>query len=183
MHLILAVALLSLTLSGFPAFGADQPEVNVSLRVYKINRGAPGKENISPGDFANPGETIEYRAVYKNIGTAAARKLYGTLPIPKEMEYIPGSARPAAVQGSTDGVSYSAMPLKRKVKLSNGATANREVPVAEYRSLRWNLKELAPGTSIAVSARMKIKDNQKGPVVIKLDSVKKSDGKQKGGEK
>lgn len=180
---VMAMVIMALTLSGLPAFGAAQPDVRVTLSAHRISTTATGKESITSGDSAKPGEIIEYRAVYKNVGSAAARKLHGMLPIPAEMEYSADSAVPAGVQASTDGTSYAAIPLKRKVKLANGTVTSRTVPPSEYTSLRWNLKDLAPGASVTVSARMKIKDNQQGPVIIKLDSVKKSEGKQKGGEK
>ena len=180
---VMVMVIMALTLSGLPAFGAAQPDVKVTLSAHRVSTTATGKESITSGDSAKPGEIIEYRAVYKNSGTAAARKLHGTLPIPVEMEYVADSAAPSGVQASTDGKNYSAVPLKRKVKLANGTLTNHVVPTSEYISLRWNLKDLAPAASVTVSARMKIKDNQQGPVTIKLDSVKKSEGKQKGGEK
>ncbi|NVN90479.1 MAG: DUF11 domain-containing protein [Desulfuromonadales bacterium] len=165
------VVLLLLVLSVAPVWSAAQPEVKVTLSAHRVVKNAQGREIVSSGETAKPGETIEYRAVYKNSGTVSARNLIGTLPVPAEMEYVSATASPATASASTDGVSYSRMPLKRKVRLAGGAVAHREVPVDEYRSLRWDLKDLAPGTSVTVSARMKIKANQKGPVLIKLDSL------------
>ncbi len=165
--------ILALTLSVEPAFSAGQPDVTVQLSAHRVSKSASGTESISSGDSAKPGEIIEYRATYHNVGTGAARSLLGTLPVPAEMEFIAGSSVPTGAQASTDGSTYSTIPLKRKVKLANGTVANRLVPATEYRSLRWNLKELPPGTTVTVSARMKIKDNQKGPVTITLDSAKK----------
>jgi uncharacterized repeat protein (TIGR01451 family) len=165
--------LLLLILSVAPANSAGQPEVKVRLTAQRVDKNVHGKETISSGESAKPGEIIEYRAVYKNSGAAAARNLLATLPVPAEMEYLSDTASPAAASATTDGVTFSRMPLKRKVKLAEGAVANREVPVDEYRALRWELKDLAPGTSMSVSARMKIKVNQKGPVIIKFDSINK----------
>lgn len=180
---IFIMLLLSVTLAIAPAWSAGQPEVKVQLSAKRIVKSSQGKESISSGDSAKPGEIIEYRATYKNSGTATAGNVSATLPIPAEMEFVADSASPAGASASTDGTTFSAVPLVRKVKLANGAVSNREVPTDEYRSLRWNLRDLAPGAAVTVSARMKIKDNQKGPVIIKLDSVKKSDAKRKGGEK
>ncbi len=166
-----------------PGFGEQTPNVMVTLSAVRIVNNAHGKESLLPGERANPGDSIEYRATYKNIGTAPAQKLTGTLPVPAEMEYVPSSAHPSAVMASTDNTVYSKTPLKRKVKLANGTLVNREVPVEEYRSLRWLLHDLAPGASVTVSARMKIKDNQKGPVVIKLDSISPTEKRASGGTK
>lgn len=167
------ITMLLLILSVASAWSAGQPEVNVRLSVHRIVKNAQGKESVSPGESARPGELVEYRAVYKNSSAATARGVLGTLPVPAEMDYVPDSASPATASASTDGVTYSRMPLKRRVRLSGGAVANREVPVEEYRSLRWNLGDLAPGASVTVRARMKIKVNQKGPVIIKIDSLGK----------
>lgn len=175
--------MLSLALSSATAFSAEQPLVTVSLSSHRVSKNASGTESIHSGESAKPGEILEYRAIYKNSGKAAAGSLQGTLPVPDEMEFVPDSALPAGVLASTDGKNYAVAPLTRKVKLANGTLVNREVPVAEYRSLRWNLKDLSPGTSVTVRARMKIKDNQKGPVIIKLDTVKNTDQKKSGGNK
>jgi uncharacterized repeat protein (TIGR01451 family) len=178
--------LLTLLAVGFScvlAWGAGAPDVKVKLVAHRIVKDPQGKENISSGDSAKPGEVIEYHATYKNSGTSPAGNLLGTLPVPAEMEYVADTALPDGASASLDGASYVRMPLTRKVKLANGTVVNREVPVSEYRSLRWNLKDLAPGASVTVSARMKIKDNQKGPVIIQLDSVKKSETKETGGKK
>ena len=173
--------LLLLALSVAPVWSNDQPKVEVRLTAQRVVKNAQGKETISSGESAKPDEIIEYRAVYKNSGTATARNVIATLPVPAEMEYLSDSAFPATANASADGVTYSRMPLKRKVRLADGAIVTRETPVDEYRSLRWRLKDLTPGASETVIARMKIKANQKGPVIIKLDSADKS--KQPGGEK
>jgi len=163
--------------------GVAGPDVKVQLSAHRVTRDAQNKETISSGASAKPGEIIEYRATYKNSGSAIAGRLQGTLPVPDDMEFVSDSAVPVGAFASTDGKNYAPIPLTRMVKLVNGTTARREVPLAEYRSLRWNLADLAPGASVTVSARMKIKDNQKGPVIIKLDSVKKTDTKETGGKK
>lgn len=179
----IVMILLAVALSGTTAFGAAQPLVKVSLSSHRVVKNAAGAESISSGESAKPGELIEYRATYLNSGTAPARNLLGTLPVPAEMEFVTGSAVPAGVQASTDGVTYASIPLKRKVKLGNGTTAQRPVPVSEYRSLRWHLRDLAPGASVTVTARMKIKDNNKGPVILNIDSLNKSETKAPGGKK
>ena len=175
--------LLMVGLSGTAVWGAGGPDVKVQLSAHRVTRDAQNKEMLSSGASAKPGEIIEYRATYKNSGSATAGRLQGTLPVPDDMEFVSGSAVPAGAYASTDGKNYAPIPLTRMVKLANGTTARRDVPLAEYRSLRWNLADLAPGASVTVTARMKIKDNQKGPVIIQLDSVKKSDIKETGGKK
>jgi uncharacterized repeat protein (TIGR01451 family) len=172
MHkLIMLLILLSLPVT--QAWSAGQPEVRIQLTALRIVKSEQGKETLASGSSAKPGEIIEYRATYKNSGNAVARKLIATLPVPVEMEYLPGSATPATAGATTDGVAYSKIPLKRKVKLAGGQVVVRDVPFDEYRALRWELEDLPPGTGITVSARMKIKADQQGPVIIQLDSANK----------
>ena len=180
MNKIIITALL-FVLSVAHAWCADLPEVTVQLTASRIVKSAQGKESVVSGESAKPGEIIEYRAIYKNSGKATARDVVATLPIPVEMEFVPATASPAAASSTTDGTTYSRIPLKRKVKLAGGAVVQREVPVDEYRAIRWELKDLAPAASVTVSARMKIKATQQGPVIIKLDTVGKQ--KSKGEEK
>ena len=73
-------ALLLLFLAVAQAWGAGQPDVKVQLTASRIVKSAQGKESIVSGESAKPGEIIEYRAVYKNSGTAAARSMAATLP-------------------------------------------------------------------------------------------------------
>jgi uncharacterized repeat protein (TIGR01451 family) len=169
----LIVSLLVIMLSASFAWSADQPNITAQLTAQRVSKTGQGKEVLSPADTAKPGEVIEYRIVYKNSGKAMARGLQGVLPIPLEMEFIPGSAVPADVSASLDGKSFSKIPLQRKVKLADGSIVVREVPVAEYRSLRWNLNGLAPGDQITAKARMRIKNDLRGPVAITPDSKNK----------
>jgi len=162
-----------IVISAAPVLSAGQPEVKVQLTAQRVVKNSQGRETFTAGETAKPGDTIEYRAVYKNSGTATAHNVLATLPVPPEMEYLPDTASPATASASTNGIAYSGMPLKRKVKLASGAIAIRDVPVDEYRSLRWDLRDLPPGSSAIVSARMKIRASQKGPVIIKYDSIHK----------
>lgn len=139
-----------------PVWGIDKGDIVVELTAKKVVSGAGGKETYEPADMAKPGDIIEYSAVYKNTGKEAVKDLKGTLPVPKEMEYQPGTAVPADIQASLDGKKYASVPLKKKVRLPNGREEIREIPYAEYRYLRWAINELSPGQSVTVSARMKL---------------------------
>ena len=107
-----AVVMLLVVMSGVSAWGAGQAEVSIQLTAQRIFRNAQGKESVASGDTAKPGEILEYRAVYRNRGTAAAHKLLGTLPVPEEMEFVPDSAVPAAAQASTDRGAITFAPAE-----------------------------------------------------------------------
>ncbi len=149
------VALLSLS-----ALAADTGDVTTELTHRKVSIAANGKELLSSADKALPGDVIEYKTVYRNKGKKLLKSFVANLPVPKGMEFVPGSARPTEVLATVDGTSYAPVPLKKKVKLANGKEELKEIPPAEYRALRWNLNELAAGKSLTTSARMKIGSNE-----------------------
>ena len=58
------------------------------------------------------------------------------------MEYLAGQRLAAASLASLDGKTFAPLPLKRKERLADGREVMREVPVSEYRSLRWTIASL-----------------------------------------
>lgn len=129
-------------------------QVTVQLSQAKVVKTSAGKEALEPADNMKPGETLEYKAIYKNTDSKAVRNVKADLPVPTGMQFVPGTANPAGLMASTDGVTYSKLPLMRRVKGSDGQMHEEPVPVSEYRSLRWELGELPGGASKTVSARM-----------------------------
>jgi uncharacterized repeat protein (TIGR01451 family) len=134
---------------------AAQAEVKVEMKAEKVNI-QQGKEVLSPANQAAPGEILQYTATYKNVDKAPATKVDATLKIPAGTEYIPGTATPAGAWASTDGTTFSPIPLKHMVKNSQGKMVEQEVAFSEYRALRWSLGDLAGGASRTVSARVKL---------------------------
>ncbi|MDD4929569.1 MAG: hypothetical protein PHP85_09860 [Gallionella sp.] len=130
-------------------------DVEVVLQQFKVvvHNGA---EELKPVERIKPGEIIQYQATYSNVSDHAVHQLQANLPIPPETEYLPGSAKPAIVEASTDGVTYAAVPLRKKVLLANGKTEERDVPVSEYRSLRWAIGDINAGQKVSVYARIRL---------------------------
>ena len=135
-------------------------EVKVVLTATKIVQ-VNGAEQRQPGEKAKPGDVIEYVADYKNIEKSAVSSVKATLPVPSGMEYIPETAVPNQVMATTDDVNYASVPLKRDVKRADGKIIQELVPYSEYRSLRWDLGEIAAGAVKSVKARMKVKTSTK----------------------
>lgn len=115
-----------------------------------------GADKLAAADIAKPGDVIEYQATYSNGGKRAATNLNATLPIPAALSYVPNTAAPAGFMASTDAQNFAPAPLKRAVKDANGKTVTVMVPFSEYRALRWNVKQLAPGADFKVSARASV---------------------------
>ena len=129
---------------------ATQEPVSVDLNTYLITQNAEGKVTEQLVSEVKPEQIVEYRAVYTNNTAGTIQNLVATLPIPAETQFLAKSA-PTKAQASTDGVNFAPMPLKKKV---GDQVVN--VPLSEYRALRWTIAELPAGKSIAVSAQTRI---------------------------
>lgn len=143
---------------GIVANGADKGEVSVKMSARKVVRDAKGAERFESGEQAKPGDVIEYVAVYRNTGKEKVTGLLATIPVPREMEFLPGTARPDRFDASVDGKAFGPAPLKRRVKLPNGKEELREVPPEEYRALRWEFESLEAGATVKAAARMRIRN-------------------------
>jgi uncharacterized repeat protein (TIGR01451 family) len=155
-RLIFVIIMIAAVFTAFPVLAADKGSVAVELTGRKVVKDASGKEKFESAEKAKPGDIIEYRAVYRNKGKKPVTNVKGTIPVPQGTEYIAGSAVPSPVTASLDGKEYAPVPLKRQVKLPSGKEETMEVPYAEYRLIRWDLKTLAPGKNASVSMRVKI---------------------------
>ncbi|RYE20020.1 MAG: hypothetical protein EOP51_18740, partial [Sphingobacteriales bacterium] len=105
---------------------------------------------VKPVQQVKPNDIIEYRATYTNNTTKTINGLVATLPIPADTQFLAKST-PAQAQASTDGINFAAMPLKRKV-----GTKTVNVPLQEYRALRWTIAELPAGKSVIVTAQTRV---------------------------
>ena len=139
-----------------PLAALAQSGLKVSLTAHRVAVDARGKEAFRPAAEAKPGEVVEYRAAYRNPGPAPVREVLATLPIPQGTEYVARTAHPAPSLASLDGRTFEPLPLRRKVRLSNGDEVVREVPPAEYRYLRWTLGSIAAGQAETVRARVRV---------------------------
>ena len=129
---------------------AAKPPVSVELSAYQITLNQKGESSAKPLKQAKPNDIIEYRATYTNNTAKSVKGLVATLPIPADTQFLAKST-PAQAQASTDGVNFAAMPLKRK---SGTQTVN--VPLQDYRALRWTIAELPAGKSITVTAQTRV---------------------------
>jgi len=154
----LACAVAAAVVCSAPAARAEAG-VTVHLSANRVTK-LVGREVLIPAETARPGETLEYRAVYRNEGPREARSFLATLPIPHGTSYLPGTASPGRVEASLDGRTFALVPLTRVVKGADGRDVVREVPVAEYRALRWSLGSLGIHQARAVTARVRIQTSE-----------------------
>lgn len=157
----LCVHLLIFLLSGAAAFAETdrQSDIDIKLTQFRVIQ-KQGKENLVALDKAAPGDVIQYEATYQNTTQHVVHGLMAALPIPQNTQFVTNSASPADVLVSIDGKIFSRPPLQRKVINAKGEEEEQEVPVAEYRHLRWDLGELGAGKSVSVIARVRVDSSQ-----------------------
>jgi uncharacterized repeat protein (TIGR01451 family) len=151
------VVLLCALLQAGTAYAETAPKRDVEVLLQQFKVGKHGQlDALGAAVRIQPGDVIEYQATYHNVSNHLVSQLNAILPIPKETEYVPDSARPQNVQASVDGVTFALIPLRRSFKLPNGQTALREIPTVEYRSLRWVVGDLPAHQKLTVSARIRL---------------------------
>ncbi len=160
--LIVAGAVYLLFAAGAYAQKAVTEPLQIKLVRSKVVQDK-GREVMEAAATAKPGEVLEDVATYTNTTKAALKNVEATLPVPPNTELVMASIKPAAAKASTDGKTFSAMPLKRKVKQANGVEVETPVPLSEYRYIRWYPGELAPDKPLAFSARFKVGDSPVAP--------------------
>ncbi|MEC7120090.1 MAG: hypothetical protein VXW65_09340 [Pseudomonadota bacterium] len=128
---------------------AAQP-VKIELKAFRIDTDAEGKETAVEAKQARPQDLIEYHATYTNTSNRVIRGLAATLPIPADMSFT-GTSAPTGAEASTDGENFAAMPLKRQV-----GDKVVDVPLTEYRALRWKIADLPVSKSVTVRARTRV---------------------------
>ena len=156
-------AALSALMAFAPLAGAQSNgPVQTRLEASKVERAADGAERRVPAQSARPGDVIEYTATYRNTGDKPVHELDATLPIPANTELVAGSAKPARATASVDGRTFAAMPLRHRV-MRDGKEVEEDVPLRQYRYLRWHLATLAAGESASFVARVKVPENEANP--------------------
>ena len=151
------------------AWAADADEaaraqlpIVVNLKQYKVTFDAKGESKLGDASLVLPGDVIEYQATYTNR-SANALAVTATLPVPEAVEYVKDSAKSKPNLAHTVALKdaqYAQEPLLKKVTSAGGVTLSQPVPYAAYRFVRWDLGKLQPSTSVEVSIRAKVAQNQ-----------------------
>lgn len=138
-------------LVSLPAQADESGAIDVQLNVMKIES-TSGAEIFVPAETIRPGDVLQYEIVYKIKGEDEVLELLAQLPIPEGMEYVSGSANPAKVLASLDGIDFFPVPFN----LVDGKESQEKMPMMKYRILGWAMRGLAPGDEFKVSARLKV---------------------------
>ncbi len=129
--------------------------VSSVLAARKVTRDN-GKEQLVSAARATPGDIIEYQLTLTNRTGKAITGIEPVLPIPAGSVYIEASCKPPKAYASTDGSLYSAIPLVKSVKDSNGKDKAIKLPMETYRFMKWKVGKLDNGKELVVTARVKL---------------------------
>lgn len=140
----------------------SQAELESRLEAYLVTVGDQGEEQVEATDSAEPGQTLEYRLIYRNNSDDPFKKLVINGRIPVNTEYAANSSSsktPHDLLVSFDGgASYMPEPAKRMVKQADGSEKEETVPPEEYTHLRWkSLESLVPGQEQRYIYRVRVK--------------------------
>jgi uncharacterized repeat protein (TIGR01451 family) len=134
-----------------PGAAGGRPDIVVDVVALKevIQRDASGRETVElrQADSTSPGDTLVYRIVYRNQGSAPAHDAQVVDPIPAGTQLVPGSweVRGGEFTVSADGgKSFEPYPIRRAVKQEAGGTVMKEIGLSEYTHVRWTTKETLP---------------------------------------
>lgn len=151
---VLAIATIALAFA-VPARAQATSEMTVELSAHRVIQ-KNGKEVLESADKARPGEVVQYVAACRNTSNHGVKSVAATLPVPAGMEYVAGTAEPRGALASLDGRTFGVMPLTRKERTADGREVVREVPVSEYRYLRWTIASLDARAEKSVRARLRV---------------------------
>lgn len=151
---LLGAATLILAVNVSAETKAAKDPVSVELKTYLISVNPDGKPSAKLVTKVKPNDIIEYRATYTNNTLGKIKNLAATLPIPAETQFL-AKSQPENAQASTDGTNFAPMPLKRK---EGNQMVN--VPLKDYRALRWTIAELPAGKSVIVSAQTRVSSDK-----------------------
>jgi uncharacterized repeat protein (TIGR01451 family) len=128
-----------------PLAAKQASPLSVELTVKKIIL-KDEKELRADAANAAPGDVLEYRAEYKNIGAVTLSKALLTLPLPDHTTYIDGSAYPAGMTASNRNAiaDFKSPPLLQ------------QAPGDAIGALRWATNKLTPGQTVTVSMRVRV---------------------------
>jgi uncharacterized repeat protein (TIGR01451 family) len=151
--LLCTLALASAAVAGQEAAEAPRP-AKISVKAIaevavKTMQGGRETSHLQAADRVVPGDEVIYTLEIRNTTPAVEPPPTVDYPIPEHMRYVPDSAvgAGAAVTYSIDGGRSFARPEELFVVDADGK--QRPATAEDYTHIRWQLKHLLKGNSVA----------------------------------
>ena len=123
----------------------DAAPLESTMEAFVVSTDKEGKEVATPAKEVAPGQTVEYRLIYKNVSKKALKDIAVTGPIPSTTDYLANTANTKAetsFQVSIDGgKTFESEPVKRTVLDEKGKKVEKVIPPSEYTHVRWTMKK------------------------------------------
>lgn len=153
--------LIPLLLLAAMAAHADGP-LTSEMKTFLVKHGDSGHDVLKATRQAAPGDTIEYRLIYKNTSEHPLSGLVITGPVPANTIYLKKSAHTQVassfVVSVDNGSHFQAEPVKEIRKGADGKKQQTTVPPSQYTHVRWRPKgAIKPGQVETFRYRVKVK--------------------------
>lgn len=139
----------------------SEGHLKVTSQVQKIievtTNGKKSYQSI-PATKVLPGEVIQYKTYFQNIGNKPANNINIVNPIPKHTIYLPNSAHGKSTQAvfSVDGGKKYGEAGTLRVRSQDGKW--HLAKPSDYTHIRWQYQEsLAPNATQAVTFRVRLR--------------------------
>lgn len=126
-----------------------QSVVNAFI-VQNIN----GQETLTPINAGTPvksGDILEYQGLFTNNSSERVRSMDVTLSIADGLELV-GGIHPRFPHATIDGSRFVRSPIR-----ANVGGQVQELPLSDYKALRWTLEDIGLGGTSVVKYRAKVK--------------------------
>lgn len=113
-----------------------------------------GQETLIPinvGANVKSGDILEYQGLFTNNSGERVRSMDITLSIDNGLELI-GGISPKTAQASLDNSRFVRMPIRANI---DGQI--QELPLSQYKALKWTVEEIGLGATAVVKYRAKVK--------------------------
>lgn len=106
---------------------------------------------VSATTAIKSGDVLEYQGLFTNNSGQRVRSMDVTLGISDRLELI-GGITPSIAWASVDNSRFGHMPIR-----ANIGGQVQELPLSQYKALRWTVEELGLGGTAVVKYRAKVK--------------------------
>lgn len=106
---------------------------------------------VSATTAIKSGDVLEYQGLFTNNSGQRVRSMDVTLGISDRLELI-GGITPSIAWASVDNSRFGRMPLR-----ANIGGQVQELPLSQYKALRWTVEELGLGGTAVVKYRARVK--------------------------